>query len=194
MPRYAVAITKDELKQKIESIDTESIGEIRTLTPQVEADLRKVEFDMENVAYESREFSIGSDDKIMGYQTLDNGFTFRGYAAGGDWECPVFFIIYWDGKKLRGYIPEDGNTYHKKSKKAYGNGQTADDVHCDVCDNLAKIICKTCYCCKSCCECGEEAELTKVKDTELAELTASDAPDIQQDKIIADIKTRILMR
>ncbi|MDB5036981.1 MAG: hypothetical protein JWQ35_509 [Bacteriovoracaceae bacterium] len=46
--------------------------------------------------------------------------------AGGDWENPVFFIIYWDGKALRGYIPTKGNLWNTDTKQAYGNDEESD--------------------------------------------------------------------
>ncbi len=39
---------------------------------------------------------------------------------------PIFFIIYWDGKALRGYIPLDGNPWNTTTKQAYGNNNEDD--------------------------------------------------------------------
>lgn len=103
-------------------------GVLIILTPQVEKDLGKVSFDTENITSFADKgagdgFGFGP---IVGFQELDNGFVYLGCAAGGDWEQPIFFIIYWDGKKLRGYIPEDGNPYNKKTKTAFNNDTEAD--------------------------------------------------------------------
>ena len=92
------------------------------LTPTIVKDI-KVKFDTENiddpiVRYEN--------DPPLGFQTMSNGLTFLGMSAGGDWENPVFFIIYWDGSKLRAYVPTDGNTYNTDTKEAYGNDEDAD--------------------------------------------------------------------
>jgi len=62
----------------------------------------------------------------MGIRTLPNGMIYAGIMAGGDWECPVFWIIYWDGKRLRGYVPTDGNPYNTDTMEAYGNNPEAD--------------------------------------------------------------------
>jgi len=78
----------------------------------------KVSFDFEN-------FEMGGKE-LMGYTTLSNGFTFCGMSAGGDWEYPVFFVVYWDGKKLRGYVPTEGNPWNTDTKTAYGNDEDAD--------------------------------------------------------------------
>lgn len=91
------------------------------LTPQVRKDLSKVEFDDENLAWQPGEAYCKADD-ICGFRTLPNGLTILGATAGGDWEMPIYFCIYWDGTKLRGYVPKDGNTWNHKRKQAFGNG------------------------------------------------------------------------
>jgi hypothetical protein len=146
MPRYFAPCTKEELADLIldtasknPNVDATDIPDINnpdfamkikyvedkahwlgldTLTSKVEKDLKKVDFDTENLDAEG--FTL------TGFQTLDNGFTFLGIHAGGDWEQPIFFIIYWDGKELRGYIPEDGNVYNTKTKTAFGNDDITD--------------------------------------------------------------------
>lgn len=96
--------------------------DLKNLTSTIEKDLSKVEFDMENwQAYpDPNDYSV--EDSILGIKTLNNGLTFLGVRGGGDWESPVFFIIYFDGKKLRGYIPDTkGNPWNHKTKSAFGN-------------------------------------------------------------------------
>jgi len=90
------------------------------LEGKVEKDLKKVDFDWENYEYSPGETYCDEDD-IGGFHTLENGLTYLGVTAGGDWEWPLFFIIYWDGKKLRGYIPKKGNVWNSITKTAYGN-------------------------------------------------------------------------
>jgi hypothetical protein len=98
------------------------------LTPAIQRDLSKVEFDFENVEMIDGYSIIPESDrpKIMGFQELPNGFSFLGITAGGDWELPVFFIIYWDGHKLRGYIPTKGNIWNPINDSAVGNNEAAD--------------------------------------------------------------------
>lgn len=115
---FTEKITVEDLQNKISNISNR-VSSINTLTPTVEKDLNKVRFDMEN-------YTAGPDgymgcEQITGYHTLPNGLTYLGVTAGGDWECPLFFIIYWDGKKLRGYIPTDGNFWNTDTKTAYGS-------------------------------------------------------------------------
>lgn len=79
-----------------------------------------MEFDWENFEYRPRD-AYCDTASIVGFRTLSNGLTYLGIVAGGDWEFPVFLIVYWDGKQLRGYVPKSGNPWNTDSKKAYGN-------------------------------------------------------------------------
>jgi hypothetical protein len=78
----------------------------------IEKDL-KVSFSFEN----------HSDDQE--YITLGD-FTFILMWGGGDWECAIHFIVYWDGRRFRAYIPTDGNPWNTDTKRAYGNDAEAD--------------------------------------------------------------------
>jgi hypothetical protein len=118
--RYFAPITVDELKKKVDAAEG---GEgVRGLLDRLGRDI-KVAFDLENVAYGAGEIDSTG---LVGYHILPNGMAFRGYTAGGDWEHPVFFLAYWDGKRLRGYVPTDGNPWNLKTKQAYGNDAEAD--------------------------------------------------------------------
>lgn len=103
--------------------------------PKLRKDISKVTFDFEN--YEMTQQSGYCD--LCGYHTLDNGLTFLGVGAGGDWEFPVFFIIYYDGKNLRGYIPENGNVYNKITKTAFGS-ENESDIELDIIKHKKKIL------------------------------------------------------
>lgn len=119
MARVFVKISEEKFRQKIEEAEDKynewawyfSCDTIRK-------DLLKVNFDLENL--ERAPGSFGPQ-RLMGFKTLKNGFTFLGVCAGGDWEEPVFFIIYWNGKSLRGYIPTQGNLWNTDTHMAYGN-------------------------------------------------------------------------
>jgi hypothetical protein len=87
--------------------------------PQIKKDMSKVRFDLENTMVEDPYPDFMK--RMTGYHTLDNGLTFLGMICGGDWETPVFSIVYWDGQKLRSYVPTDGNLFNRKLKMAYGN-------------------------------------------------------------------------
>ncbi len=132
MPRYFTFVSEEELRIKItnsviedEDHDLYDPIHYKNLTPTVEKDLSKVEFDTENIDAEDGYYE--NHRKVVGYHTLDNGFTFLGVIAGGDWEWPVFFCIYWDGSKLRGYIPTEGNLWNTDTNRAYGNDEESDE-------------------------------------------------------------------
>ena len=145
MPRYATKISKKELEDKIiqiiknhedydDELSDEAILEyneeydcnpidrcgyiIRNLSEAVDKDLSKVDFDLENFTCDSKEYK---NRYYCGFITLDNGFSYLGCEVGGDWEHPIYFIVYWDGEKLRGYIPKLGNIWNQKIKSAFGN-------------------------------------------------------------------------
>ncbi|MNM47666.1 hypothetical protein D3C81_586380 [compost metagenome] len=80
----------------------------------------EIEFDLENV-------ELDEDDDNLGVQTIGD-FNYIGIIAGGDWENPVFFILFIDETgKIAGYVPEDGNIYNKKLKSAFGNNHERED-------------------------------------------------------------------
>jgi len=126
MSRHFAPISKEELCDKIKKTFADAIDAINPykLKELLAKDL-KVEFDTENFEYEKDHFNVQLEG-ITGPVTLENGLTFVGFTAGGDWEHPVYFIVYWDGKKLRGYIPKEGNPWNTSTKQAYGNDEEAD--------------------------------------------------------------------
>jgi hypothetical protein len=146
--RKAPKVTIDFLKKKIfdlmQKYEPEEYTDITyfcennvspyglTENKKIESDLGKVVFDFENYEFDT---SYGD---LCGFHTLDNGFTFLGGFGGGDWEFPVFFIVYWDGKALRGYIPVCGNTYNLDLNTAFGSEEESDKYE----DWVAKVEAK----------------------------------------------------
>jgi hypothetical protein len=126
MGRKAANISIKELEAIVEkNFEEDEYASIKRLTPKIEDDLKKVEFDDEN--YEFRDDSPGYPySGLLSYQRIGD-LTFLGCQAGGDWEYPVFFIIYYDGKQLRAYIPSKGNCWNRKTKSAYGNNDDDPD-------------------------------------------------------------------
>jgi hypothetical protein len=96
------------------------------LTQSIEKDLSKVDFDCENATINPTEFNVGRVNKVVGFNELSNGLSYLGVLAGGDWEFPVFFALYFDGNKLRGYIPNKGNVWNNQTKAALGNYEKED--------------------------------------------------------------------
>lgn len=167
MPRYFTPIAQEELEAKINKLMDDGDGpDPHYLVEKLKKDL-KVKFDLENVAQSPNDFG---PKKLMGIQTLDNGLTFHGFCAGGDWEQPVFFMVYFDGKKLRGYVPTDGNPWNTTTKQAYGNDED-DDLK-----NAKKRY----------------SELLDPADEDWPESFDDINPSFNEDEILADIKGRIL--
>ena len=139
MPRYAAKISEQDLVDKIlEAYNNHEEAKeyhddpvtnhmdmdcyLKYLTPTVIKDLSKIEFDAENRCTGMCHFTAKTPD-IMEAHTTSTGVTYYGCIFGGDWENPIYFIIYWDGKELRGYIPTDGQCYDEECKAAYGSGE-----------------------------------------------------------------------
>ena len=81
---------------------------------QIKKDLSKVKVDSENV------YAIGK------VHMTKSGIPYLMGYKGGDWEVPVLFMVYWDGSKLRAYIPTYGNSFDRKRMTALGNDEKSD--------------------------------------------------------------------
>jgi hypothetical protein len=139
---------KEDLKQgdwRADGWESDPIGSIlpylSELSPQLKQDMGKVEFDWENytsatdlidMAWRSRHPHIkdeyGYSFDIMGPHNRmgSEGVSWIGCAAGGDWEEPVFFMLYMDQGQVRAWIPKDGNCWNRTTKQAFGNDEDAD--------------------------------------------------------------------
>ena len=107
MGRLLKLIDLEEFKKKIDKLMSHEDFPYN-MGSKIDKDLSKIQFDWEN--YE-----------VLELKTSFPGCHYQLMYAGGDWEYPVYFMIYWDGKNLRAYIPEEGNTYDKEYKTAYGS-------------------------------------------------------------------------
>ena len=150
MPRYAPATDKHQLLTQIaaffatktefveqEEMDLSSEDGILAgleravmghdeFLPAAWKDLSKVEFYAENVDIRSA-LPMNKGTGLHGVITRPSGLSMVVGMLGGDWETPLVFILYHDGKTIRGYIPTKGNTFNTKTKAAWGNSQ-ADDL------------------------------------------------------------------
>ena len=127
--RKAPIVPMDLLKQKVQELmnPDDNIKKPRALRrteyfpynmpKRMDNDLGKISFDWENWD----DGNLKDRTKDNGFETLPNGLPILWMWAGGDWEFPVTFVLYWDGKGLRAYIPEEGNVYNKERKSDYGN-------------------------------------------------------------------------
>lgn len=100
-------------------------GDEYGLFSKVWKDWSKIKFSAENMTLKPKEFIV-TGDHIVGLHTLPSGLTYLGVLMGGDWEEPLFGIIYHDGQTFRGYIPNDGNIFNKDTKTAFGNDEDKD--------------------------------------------------------------------
>lgn len=101
-----------------------NMSQFLSVLPQVKKDISKIQFDLENSFNEPEEWM--GEENLVGFHELH--IPILGCMAGGDWEMPVFFIIYYDGKKFRGYVPACGNVYNRDTNEAIGNDEEADCI------------------------------------------------------------------
>ena len=135
MPRYAPVMPQADLRQML--IDkavrndfVEDYGPIDPARPDltrivsmlleehlsdVERDWSKIDFSTENM-------------DVVAEKVTPGGVPYLLIRAGGDWETPLSCAIYFDGKKVRGYVPKDGNSYNHQTKKAFGNDASDNDA------------------------------------------------------------------
>ena len=145
MSRFYAPISKSDFQEKLvavakkvaaEEYDVEEIEEatprdlismafkVNNLTAKVSGDISKIDFSLENCYCYPEDLDFHDDPneaRFVGFKTLPNGMEYLGIYAGGDWELPVHFIVYWSGKEFRAYVPTDGNTFNEKTKTAYGS-------------------------------------------------------------------------
>lgn len=126
MARHAKAGQNIEtLRQKIE--DAGGIYEV-VYQSKIQDDLKKIEFDCENVTDPDDEEGFNMPGFRHGYDTLPNGVPVCWVGAGGDWEDPLAFCVYiGEDGSLRAYIPKEGNAYNFKTKAAIGNWYGGED-------------------------------------------------------------------
>lgn len=121
--RKFVRIDEEDLREKVKAIADDDGFDIYELRHKLKDDI-KVRFDLEN--WENEFCYWMPAGGLLGIHTLPNGLTFWGMYGGGDWESGVFFIVYWDGKRVRAYVPTDGNPWNTDTKEAFGNDPEKD--------------------------------------------------------------------
>lgn len=145
--RHAVNLSYEELRNKILSYIEDDDERERyskeggiplygiQLPVMVEKDLT-VDFDFENCEYEQKESYM---DYPCGFETLPNGVNVLFINAGGDWEAPVCFVLYYDGKSIRAYVPRKGNLWNRTRLCALGS-EYEDDPEGEMVRALREII------------------------------------------------------
>lgn len=118
--RTAVQMSMDDFEDKIEQICMEMIGYDDMYyfiqhccweNPTIKKDM-KVRINMENMECSFRMTSTG-----VPYLLVE---------AASDYSPWMVFMLYWDGKKLRAYIPTYGNTWNTKTKEQLGENPEED--------------------------------------------------------------------
>jgi len=129
MGRFYKKISKEHFLLEIDKVFTyyEENGQFNSA---IEKDISKVEVDRENISryegkpdpkYYPKSGSNFASYLVSYYKMPEEDFHVYFVNVGGDWEFPICFILYWDGSKIRGYIPTEGNIFHKKQKVAFGS-------------------------------------------------------------------------
>ena len=128
--RYYTEISKEKFLAQVKDImdDEEYPYE---MPERIAKDILKVNFDFENfTSFDDKE---GFSDYPVVYRELKPGFHVFFANAGGDWEFPVCFLLYWGSSgHLRGYTPKKGNVWNKKEKCAYDDGEEHDSEFNEV--------------------------------------------------------------
>lgn len=122
-PQELWDILQNKIKEKFGD-DGAGLFEIVRDIDKIGKDISKVRFDLENSCFLT---SDSSSNRKFGPMQIGD-FSFIGCMAGGDWEFPIYFVIYLDKDKktLRGYVPGDGNPWNHDTKMAFGNDTVAD--------------------------------------------------------------------
>jgi hypothetical protein len=119
MARFYTEINKVDFLKKVEELLNNDDSEFpHDLPTKIADDLKKVNFDWEN--YTRFDETSGYACYPVGHREPVKNFHMFFVNAGGDWEFPICFILYWNNG-LRAYIPKDGNAWNKKEKCAYGS-------------------------------------------------------------------------
>lgn len=103
----------------------------------------EVEFDLENwggVKHHDHDY-LGFEN-LLGLNLTNHGKQFIGMNAGGDWEHPVFFLLYIEGEEIKCYIPKEGNTYNKICMTAFGS--EGDSSNFDSLSEKEQELAETC--------------------------------------------------
>ena len=99
--------------------------------PVVSKDLDKIVFGYDNGASCDDDVSISSfyPESFIGLHVTETGLPFLGLCSWSDEESlGVFYILYFDGVRMRGYIPYYTNTYNPNTKAAFGLHYQQDDI------------------------------------------------------------------
>lgn len=117
--RKAMIISEDNFRNMIKPYVDEDgdliMCELCSEYPKVYSDLYRVDFDFEATeSNDEKNLPIGK-----GFCIFSNDLVFYGATSQSEDELPVYYILYFDGRTLRAYIPEKGNLFNPKTRAAY---------------------------------------------------------------------------
>lgn len=119
-PDYEVPVRYRDLGPEQFVID--NVDDLLLLTPSTYPD----GIDSEDLTLCKDEFTVFKE--LLGFHTSESGLTFLG--AISDNAHPFFFIIYYDGQKLKSYVPKH-NFYNKETRQPFGVDEEADYIFLD---------------------------------------------------------------
>lgn len=135
MPRYAPVMPQADLRQMLidkairndfvedyGAIDPASPDLTRIVSMLLEEHLDDVHKDWSKIDFSTENMTVTAE------RVTPDGVPYLQIRAGGDWETPLVCIIYFDGRKMRGYVPKDGNSYNHGAKAAFGNDASDNDA------------------------------------------------------------------
>lgn len=137
MPRYAPVMTMADLKDLIvddalKNDYEEDYGPLDRSNADIEQVVYRLlngEKDHIKISTDLRKIDVSTENVLLEAERMTkDGVPYLEMRIGGDWECPVVAIVYYDGKNLRGYIPTKGNSYNHKAKAAFGNDEEGDPI------------------------------------------------------------------
>lgn len=96
--------------------------------PWVKNDKHKVGKELNDDVWGGKyKFDGENHDSRGGIKLSSKGVPYIECYAGGDWESPVCFFVYFDGNHFRGYVPLKGNTICRDNNQAFGNDYEGED-------------------------------------------------------------------
>lgn len=65
---------------------------------------------------------------LAGLGVTPSGYAYLAFDCGGDWECPLTAVLYMEDGHVRIYVPERGNYFNVKTRRAYGNEEGEEEL------------------------------------------------------------------
>lgn len=110
----APMIKMDDFVSKVSDATKIPVEELKTNPNKAVAQLLNnsvIKRDFSKYRKEFKSSKTSDPSRLEGFCLLDNNFPILGTIITGKNDCiPMYICFYWDGKRLKGYIPKYGNT------------------------------------------------------------------------------------